>query len=182
MAELFDPVQKEIALQKRRVGGVHQRVFPAVKKRAAALLFKRLFEPLERDRDAGRCLVVLVFGISIGGCGHDAGKGRYIIGPGPVQGALDRVLGMQPRRDRFVQILVDGVRFEQRHSIVDAQRWDFLVRRDGEEPIGPIVRLNMAQLELGILFAKHDSRALHPRAGLEADQHVFCHGVLLSLM
>ena len=51
MAERPDPVEEEIALQERRIGGIHQRIFGAVEKRAAALLLQRLLEPLERHRD-----------------------------------------------------------------------------------------------------------------------------------
>src|SRR5215831_18220933 len=39
VAELPYPVQEEVALQERRVGGVHQRILGAVEVGAAALLF-----------------------------------------------------------------------------------------------------------------------------------------------
>jgi hypothetical protein len=38
----------------------------------------------------------------------------------------------------------------------------------------------MAELELSVFLAQHNRRTLHPRAGLEADQHVFCHGNLCA--
>ena len=52
------------------------------------------------------------------------------------------------------------------------------MRRDREEPVGPVVGLDMPELEVDLLLAEYDRRALHPRAGLEADEHVFGHGVL----
>src|SRR6516164_7074851 len=89
---------------------------------------------------------------------------------------------MQARRDRLIQIFDDGVRFEQRDLLVDAQHRHLLVRRDGEEPFGPVVRLNMPELERDALFAQHDRRALHPRAGFKAYQKIFCHDLLAGLV
>ena len=109
---------------------------------------------------------------------HLLGEGRHVVGPGAVDGALYRVLRMQPRRDRLVQVLGDGIRFEQRDAIVDAQHRHFLVRRYGEEPIGSVVGLDVAELEIDLLLAQHDRRPLHPGAGLEADQQIFRHGGL----
>src|SRR6202165_4400358 len=88
---------------------------------------------------------------------------------------------MQPRRDRFVEVLVDRIRFEQRYLVVDAQHRHFLVRRNGEEPVGTIVRFDMAELEGSLLFAQHDRRALHPGAGLEAYQKIFRHDLLAGM-
>src|SRR4029078_4664501 len=53
-----------------------------------------------------------------------------------------------------------------------------LVRRDGEEPVGPVVPIDMPEFELDALFAQYDCRALHPRTGLEAHQKIFRHHVL----
>src|SRR5439155_23729124 len=59
MAELLDPVEEVVALQERCVSGVDQRIFGAVEEGSAALLFERLFEPLERHRDlCGRLVVI----------------------------------------------------------------------------------------------------------------------------
>jgi hypothetical protein len=55
------------------------------------------------------------------------------------------------------------------------------VRRNGEEPVGPIVGLDMAELEGDVFLAQHDGCALHPRAGLEAYQKIFCHDVLAGM-
>src|SRR5262249_47958929 len=73
------------------------------------------------------------------------------------------------------EILVDRVRLEQRDRIVDAQHRHLLVRRDGEEPVGPVVRLDVAEFERDVLLAQRDRGALHPRTRLEADQQIFGH-------
>ena len=86
---------------------------------------------------------------------------------------------MQPRRDGLVEIFVDRVRLEQRNLVVDAQHRHLLVRRDGEEPVGPVVAVDMLEFELDALLAQHDRRALHPRAGLEADKQIFRHDALV---
>src|SRR3982074_2151668 len=52
------------------------------------------------------------------------------------------------------------------------------MRRDGEEPIGPVVPIDMPQLEFDALLAQHNRRALHPRAGLETHQKIFRHDTL----
>src|SRR5438477_12460796 len=39
----------------------------------------------------------------------------------------------------------------------------------------------MTEFERGVLLAQDDCRALHPRAGLEADQHVFRHRILPAM-
>ena len=85
---------------------------------------------------------------------------------------------MQPRHDRLIEIFGDRIRLEQRHRVVDAQHRHFLVRRNGEEPVGTVVRLDVTELERDVLLAQHDRRALHPRAGLEAYEQVFRHDVL----
>src|SRR5438270_2728695 len=121
-------------------------------------------------------LIVLRLGVGISRRRDGTGEGRHIIRPGPVYRALDRVLRMQTRRDRLVQVLVDSVGFEQRYLVVDPQYRHFLVRRDGEEPVRPVVGLDVAELELGVLLAQDNGGALHPGTSLEADQHIFCHG------
>jgi hypothetical protein len=40
----------------------------------------------------------------------------------------------------------------------------------------------MPELERDALFAQHDRRALHPRAGFEAYQKIFCHDLLAGLL
>ena len=55
----LDPFEEHVALQKRRIGGIDQGIFGAVEERAAALLFARLFEPIEGLRRLlGRLVVV----------------------------------------------------------------------------------------------------------------------------
>ena len=44
-----------------------------------------------------------------------------------------------------------------------------------------MVPVDMTKLELGVLFAQHDRGALHPGAGLEADQEIFRHDVLAGM-
>jgi hypothetical protein len=39
----------------------------------------------------------------------------------------------------------------------------------------------MAELEGDVFLAQHDGCALHPRAGLEAHQKIFCHDVLAGM-
>src|SRR5262245_36664892 len=55
LTKLLDPVEKIIALQKRRVSGVDQRIFGTVEEGSATLLFERLFDPLERHRHLLDC-------------------------------------------------------------------------------------------------------------------------------
>ena len=109
----LDAFEEHVALQERRIGGIDQGIFGAVEERAAALLVERLFEPLERLRRLLGRLVVVGLGGGVSRAGHRAGKGRHVVSPGTVDGALDRVLRMQPRLDRLIEILVDRVRLEQ---------------------------------------------------------------------
>ena len=118
------------------------------------MLLQRLLQPLERYRDFLRGLMVVRLGLGMGCRGHRIGEGGHIIDPGAVHRALDRIIGVQPRRDHFVQILGNGIRFEQGYPIVDAQHRHFLVRRDGEEPIRPVVRLDVAELEVDVFFSR----------------------------
>ena len=105
------------------------------------------------------------------------GEGRHVVGPGAVDRTLHRVLRMQPRRNRFVEVFVDRAELEQRHRVVDAQHRDLLVRRHGEEPVGTVVRLDMTELEACALLAQRNRGPLHPRAGLETHQKIFRHDV-----
>src|SRR5690606_24887574 len=51
------------------------------------------------------------------------------------------------------------------------------VRRDGEEPVGAVVAVDVGDVVGDALRLQHDRRTLHPGAGLEAAQHVSrCHG------
>ena len=81
---------------------------------------------------------------------------------------------MQPRRNGLVQELGDRIRFE-RNPVVEAQHRYLLVRRDGQEPVGAVVGLDVTELEVDLLLAQHDRGTLHPWAGLEADQQIFRH-------
>ena len=49
--------------------------------------------------------------------------------------------------------------------IVEPQHRHLVVRRDGAEPVGPVVGLDMEELEIDLLLAQHDRDALHPGAG-----------------
>ncbi len=180
MAEPLHPVEEGVALQERRVGGIDQRITRAVEIGAAALLLERLLQPLERNRDLLRHPLIVRLGVGISRRGHDLGESRYVVGPGAIDGALHRILRMQPRRDRLIEVLGDRVRFEQRHAVVDAQDRHLLVRGNGEEPIGPVVAVDVAKLEVDPLLAQHDRGTLHPGASLKADQQVFRHGGLRS--
>jgi hypothetical protein len=62
--------------------------------------------------------------------------------------------------------------------VVDAQHRYLLVRRDGEEPVRPVVRVNVTELEIDLFLAQHDRGALHPRTGLEADEQIVRHRAL----
>src|SRR5579859_1944842 len=169
-AERLYAIEVEITLQEWRICSVDQRIFGAVEERAGrALLLQRPLELAERRGNFLRRRLVRGFVRRIAGRGDRAGEGRHVIGPGTVDGALHRILGVQPRRDRLVQIFGDRARFEQRHGVVDAQHRHLLVRRDGEEPVRPVVRIDVPELERDVLFAQHDRGALHPRARLEAD-------------
>ena len=72
--EPLDAIEKYIALQKRRVGGIDQRVLGTIEKRTAVLFFQGLLEALERHRDPFGSFVVFFFGIGIGGCSHVLAK------------------------------------------------------------------------------------------------------------
>jgi hypothetical protein len=76
------------------------------------------------------------------------------------------------------RVLGNRARFEQRHTIIEAQHRHFVVRRDGAEPVGAVVGLDVLELEVDLLLAQNDGDALHPRAGLKTDQPIFRHGGL----
>ena len=138
------PVEEDVALQERCVGRIHQRVCGTVEEGPAALLLERLLQALER---------LGIFPPPC--CSRPRCRHRRSRSPRPRRSADSRSRpGSRRARpdprdaaaaDRFVQVLGDGVQFEQRHLVVDAQHRHFLVRRNREEPIGPIVGLDVAE-------------------------------------
>ena len=85
---------------------------------------------------------------------------RADLHPAAVPRAFERVRGMQPRRQRLVEVLADHGRLEHRR-VADQQHRRLAQRRHGGEPRRLVGQVHPAALEGHALLAQHDRRALH---------------------
>src|SRR5690349_12991155 len=165
MAELPDPLQEKVPLQEGSISGIHERVAgPVEVGTTATLALQRLLEFLEWARDLCCRLVEIRLGVGISVRGTQIYKRWHVLDPGAVDRALDGVLRVQARRVRLVQVFGDRARFEQRYPIVQPQHRHFVVWRDGAEPVGPIIRFDVLELEIDIFLTQYDRDTLHPGA------------------
>lgn len=100
-------------------------------------------------------------------------------------GTRQRVVGMQrDTRLRFLQIFADDAAFEQHRLaavlLLDPQQWHFAQRRDLQEPVGLVGKIDVDALEGHALFEQSDRGALHIGAEMMADEGKLAHGGLLG--
>src|SRR5215831_13074985 len=87
LAERPNAIEEIVSLQERRIAGVDQRIAWTVEEWPAALLFERLFEPVERDGNLRHRRVVGGRIVRIGAAGDALRESRDVVGPGAVDGA-----------------------------------------------------------------------------------------------
>ncbi|EGE58960.1 hypothetical protein RHECNPAF_2530034 [Rhizobium etli CNPAF512] len=112
--------------------------------------------------------------------------GRTEFHPSAVARARQRIGGMQGGASlRFLQILADDAAFEQYGlaavRLLDAQQRHLAKRRDFQEPVRLIGKVDVDALERHVLFEQCDRGALHIGAEVMTDQCQLAHGGLLAL-
>jgi hypothetical protein len=87
-------------------------------------------------------------------------RGRGELDPGAVARALQRIGRMQRRTERVFEVFANHRRFENRR-VADAQQGRFAERRQGKEPVGLGIEIDVDAFEGGLLFREGNDGALH---------------------
>ena len=158
-AEQPDAIEEEIALQERRIGGAAERIFFAVEKGSGALLFSASIVPLERHRDLRGRFRCRRLRRPPRSCPSRYRRRLHVVGPGAVDRALYKMFGMQPRP----------------MSRRGTPRWHWIqTAKPCRRPAAPALSCaarsrgtsradcpaRYSKLEIDLLFAQHDRRAL----------------------